>query len=559
MTAAGYFGSPDSPRGVNLPASRSRLEIGDDARMARDRLLRRITADNDLPALGSSVARVVELTSSDDDSVRDLAHFLLSDVALTQKVLRLSNTVGYRTASGAPVTTISRAIFLLGFDTVKTSALAILLVDGLKGRHGQSVRTELGFALSASVIGRELARRSHFKDAEEAAVAALFKNMGRLLVAAHDHDLYADIAQLTENDNLTPAQASMRVLGCSFDMLAESVLQEWKIPDTIINALGPLPQGILKPARARAEWLQQVAAFSTAAAALIPRMIEPGADAASRALLTRFGGALNLDPERLTELLATVAQETRALTQNADLLFGEQSDESANTETEDSTGEAANGAADGDSSADWSGELHEDSALPLELLLATGQIDAADDARHPSGKPIHARSLLMAGVQDVTEMMASGRCKVNDLIMLALETLHRSMGFRFATVCLRDVKTNQFRARIALGDNNVTLQRGFVFAAGGRRDLFTLAMENDADLVIADATNAKIANLIPDWHRTLLPQTRSFIVLPLIVQKIPFGFFYADRICVAPEGIPPDETALIKTLKGQVLASLHSR
>ncbi len=541
MAAAGYFGNPDGTPGANASAS-SRMEISDDARAARDRLLRKITADNDLPALGSSVAKVVELASSDDDSVRELAHFLLSDVALTQKVLRLSNTVCYRTASGVPVTTISRAIFLLGFDTVKTSALAILLVDGLKGRQGRSVRTELSFALSASVIGREMARRSHFKDAEEAAVAALFKNMGRLLVASHDHDLYADIAQLTETGNLSPSQASMQVLGCSFDMLAESVLQEWQIPDTIINALNPLPQGILKPAKARPEWLQQVAAFSTAAAALIPRMTEPGADVASRALLARFGGALNLDPERLTELLATVALETKALTQNADLLFGEPSEEPQSEEND--AGE---------------GDMHADTGLPLELLLVTGQAEGADDARHPSGKPIHARVLLMAGVQDVTEMMASGRCKVNDLIMLALETLYRGMGFRFATVCLRDVKTNQFRARIALGENNAALQNGFAFAAGGKRDLFTLAMENDADLVIADATNPKIASLIPDWHRTLLPQTRSFIVLPLIVQKIPFGFFYADRICVAPEGVPPDETALIKTLKGQVLAALNSR
>ncbi|MBC7413685.1 MAG: HDOD domain-containing protein [Herminiimonas sp.] len=526
MTPAGYLDN--------------RVLISDDARQARDRLLRKITADNDLPALGSSVARVVELASSDDDSVRELAHFLLSDVALTQKVLRLSNTVCYRTASGVPVTTISRAIFLLGFDTVKTSALAMLLVDGLKGRHGQSVRTELNFALSASVIGREMARRSPFKDAEEAAVAALFKNMGRLLVAAHDHDLYADIAQLTEGGNLTQAQASMQVLGCSFDMLAESVLQEWQIPDTIIHALAPLPQGVLKPTKARQEWVQQVAAFSTAAATLIPRMTEPGADAASRALLARFGAALNLNAAKLTELLTTVAQEARALTQNADLLFGEL----AEALSDDTQG---------------AHETRADEELPLELLLLTGFVEGADDARHPSGKPLHARDLLMAGVQDVTEMMATGRCKVNDLIMLALETLYRSMGFRFATVCLRDVKTGQFRARIALGDNNAALQRGFVFAAGGKRDLFALAMENNADLVIADATSPKIALLIPAWHKALLPQTRSFIILPLIVHGIPFGFFYADRVCTAPEGVPPDETALIKTLKGQVLAALNSR
>jgi GAF domain-containing protein len=143
--------------------------------------------------------------------------------------------------------------------------------------------------------------------------------------------------------------------------------------------------------------------------------------------------------------------------------------------------------------------------------------------------------------------------------MLALETLYRSMGFRFATVCMKDVQRNQYRARVALGENNVERQARFVFSAESARDVFHLAMENDADLVISDATDKKISELIPAWHRALLPDTASFILLPLIVQKKPFGFFYADRTQLAPEGVPPDETALIKTLKGQVLAALQSR
>ncbi|MES2830814.1 MAG: HDOD domain-containing protein [Pseudomonadota bacterium] len=539
MPAAGSSASSTSL------SSSSRLPISDDARIARDRLLRKIAEDTDLPALGSSVARVVQLASSDDDSVRELAHFVLSDVGLTQKVLRLSNTVVYRTASGVPVTTISRAIFLLGFDTVKTSALAILLVDSMKGKHAQSVRTELGFALSASVIGREIARRSHFKDAEEAAVAALFKNMGRLLVAAHDHRLYAEIAELSESGTHSPAQASMQVLGCTFDMLAESVLQEWQIPDTIINALGMLPQGVLKPAKHRQEWLQHVAAFSTAAAALIPKMTQPGGDPASRALLVRFGAALNLDSVRLTELLVTVARETRALTENAELMFA--------------TAELDEEGTDTDSSDTDDLSQEKSSNIPLELLLVTGQAEGAADACYPSGKPMRARDLLMAGVQDVTEMMASGQCKVNDLILLALETLYRGMGFRFATVCLRDAKTNQYRARVALGTDSTRLQEGFIFPATAKRDLFSLAMENNADLMIADASAANIVALVPAWHHKLMPEARSFIVLPLVVNGVAFGFFYADRVCMAPEGVLDDETAMIKTLKGQVLAALSAR
>ncbi|HEV7856583.1 MAG TPA: HDOD domain-containing protein, partial [Herminiimonas sp.] len=214
---------------------------------ARDRLLNIISGDTNLPALGSSIARIVQLASSDDESVRDLAYLVLSDVGLSQKILRLSNIVYYRTVSGKPVTTISKAIFVLGFDVVKTSALAMLLVEGMSGKRAQSVRVELAHALCASIVGREMARRSHYKDSEEAAVAALFKNIGRLLVAAHDHQLYTDIAVLVEKGRHTAFQASMEILGCSFDMLGEAVLQEWQIPDTIIHALSPLPSGELKP------------------------------------------------------------------------------------------------------------------------------------------------------------------------------------------------------------------------------------------------------------------------------------------------------------------------
>jgi hypothetical protein len=137
-----------------------------------------------------------------------------------------------------------------------------------------------------------------------------------------------------------------------------------------------------------------------------------------------------------------------------------------------------------------------------------------------------------------------------------LETLYRSMGFRFATVCLKDARSGQFRARLAFGEDQLERQAGFVFPMAASRDLFHLAMENDADLMIADATTQKIRELLPAWHRALLPDAKSFIVLPLVVGKVQLGLFYADRAVAAPEGVPPDETSLIKALKGQVLAAL---
>ena len=472
------------------------------------------------------------MASSDDQGTHDLAYYVLSDVALTQRILRLSNTATYRTAGGSSVTTISRAISLLGFDNVKTTALAMLLVDALSSSvHAQSVRVELEASLCASLVGRELARHTLHQGAEEAAIAALFKNLGPLLIASHEHDRYREISALAATGKHTQAQASQMILGCSYDVLAEAVLAEWKIPEVIVRSLAPLPSGAQKPAASRGEWMRQAASFGMEVSNLLARSIDPGATGEARALLSRYGLALNLDAAKMEALFITVQNEMSGLLQ------------SMNMQPQTLAEPAA-----------------ESAGLPNVLFLAT--MDSGEDevpGAYPSGKPYNARELLLAGVQDVTLMRATGQNKPNELIQAVLETLYSSMGFRFATVCLKDARSGQYRARLSFGNDHQRLQAGFAFPAAPSRDLFHLAMENDADLMIADASSPKIRDLLPLWHRNLLPDAKSFIVLPLVIGKLQLGMFYADRPATAPEGVPPDETSLIKALKAQVLGALTPR
>jgi HD-like signal output (HDOD) protein len=504
----------------------------DGGRRVRAALLQKVCGDEDMFALGSAIARVVQMATSEDQGTHDLAHYVLSDVALTQRILRLANTVRYRTSAGTAVTTVSRAISLLGFDNVRTVALAMLLVDALASSdHAYSVRVELEASLCASLVGREMARHSFYQGAEEASIGALFKNLGALLVASHEHDRYREIQALLATGKHTPAQAAQMILGCSFDALAEAVLGEWKIPGVIMHAQRPLETGALKLAVNRGEWMRQVASFSLDVARLMGKSATPSDTPEAQALLARYGTALNLGAAELDELFEAVAFEMTSLLQSMNL-----QPMPRRAPQEDKGG------------------------LPNVLLLATlgGE---EEQGTYPSGKPKNARDLLLAGVQDVTQMRASGRHKVNDVVMAVLETLYTALGFRFATVVLKDVRAGHYRARASFGLAQARVQEGFTFPlvpAGdkGARDVFYLAMENDADLMISDARSAKIRDLLPAWHKALLPDAHSFIVLPLVVGKVQLGLFYADRTELAPEGVPPDETALIKALKGQVLAAL---
>lgn len=378
-----------------------------------------------------------------------------------------------------------------------------------------------------------MARSSRRPGAEEAAIAALFANVGQIMVAAYDYPRYAEIRELADSGQVSEEQAAQCVLGYSFATLSQCILRIWKIPETITQAIEPLPEGVPKPAKAPREWMQQIAAFSAEATDLmLPHGVKQPAQGKDR-LLTRFGAALNIDRDVLDGLMHTVSLELVTLCEIADISV---LDESRN-----------------DSEPD-----RESQEIPAQLLMKQDEepMDLLGRGSHPSGKPLHAKELLLEGVQELMQMSAYGQAKANDIMLLVLETLYKSLGFRFATICLKDKKSNEFRARLTVGEHLQGRKSEFAFAANEKNDLFTLSMESDADLIISDANDAKIRDLLPAWHRHLLPDARSFMVLPIVVAQKQLGFFYGDRSLPAPEGVPSDEAALIKLLKTQLLQAL---
>ena len=510
----------------------------DKSRPIKSQLINMICNNPDLPTLGTSISSIVRISSSADEPTQELANLILSDVSLSQKILRLSNSVIFRTSSSPAVTNITKSIQLLGLDTVKTCALAVMLVEGISKQHAESVNHELSLSLSASLIGRKLAKHSAFPNAEEAAIAALFKNMGRLLVAAYDDGLYRETMALANEGTHTKAQASQETIGCSFDELTERAMREWHIPESIIKAMKLPSSRSLSAPKNRQEWMQQVTEFSETAALLSLQTDQPTDDSENEALLERFGASLSLDQAQLESLITSVAGETRELSNNIQL----------EPPTKTSTNKIK---------ATEENDPEED--LLDGLLIDTDDTDSSQSIKtYPSGKPYNSLDQLLEGVQCLTEMTVSKDYLINKLILQVLETLYSSLGFNFATACLKDIKNNQYRARNSLGKNKTTIQKNFVFSDSLSNDLFSLAIQKNIDLSISDSTDPKMSNRLPHWHKELMPNTKSFIILPLVIKGKSIGLFYADRQHKAPEGISPDEMKLIKTLKGFILTTLSS-
>ena len=160
---------------------------------ALDFVLMRIRAKSNFPVLSQSISTINRITASDDESMQTLASALLKDFSLINKLLRLVNSTSYG-QFGGNISTISRAVMILGFDTVRNLAVTLILLEHMQNRHqaGQ-LRDEVIRALFNGIMTRRLLASSGGGDNEEGFICGAFFNLGRLLVMYYLHDEWVDI------------------------------------------------------------------------------------------------------------------------------------------------------------------------------------------------------------------------------------------------------------------------------------------------------------------------------------------------------------------------------
>ena len=92
-----------------------------------DRIQRYI---NNMPSLPTSIAKVTEICDNPKTSPSDLTRIISLDPVLMGKVLKLVNYVYYG-MKNQQVTSLARAIIILGLNTVKNLALSTAILGNL--------------------------------------------------------------------------------------------------------------------------------------------------------------------------------------------------------------------------------------------------------------------------------------------------------------------------------------------------------------------------------------------------------------------------------------------
>jgi HD-like signal output (HDOD) protein len=161
-------------------------------------LLRRMRSKKDFPAISSVISEINQIVSSESDCASKLARTILQDFALTNKLLQLVNTASYGHFSGN-INTISKAVVILGFETVRSIASTLILMEFLQNKtQSVQLKDEVVSAIFSGMVAAQLSVGQSIRDAEEIMVCAMFHNLGRMLGIYYFFDESQEIARLVE-------------------------------------------------------------------------------------------------------------------------------------------------------------------------------------------------------------------------------------------------------------------------------------------------------------------------------------------------------------------------
>lgn len=191
----------------------------------------------DIPTLPQVVQKIIEIVDSPTTSASDLNAAISMDKALSMKVLKLVNSAFY----GFPkkIETLTQAIVILGFNTVRSLALSISMVEFFTGNKGQ--RLNYGefwkHSIATSIMARTIAKKSFPTIAEEAFVSGLMHDIGILIFDQYLPKEYAAAYTKMTEEKIQLYKAEKQELGITHCEVGEMLANKWNLPDPLVYAI----------------------------------------------------------------------------------------------------------------------------------------------------------------------------------------------------------------------------------------------------------------------------------------------------------------------------------
>ncbi len=205
----------------------------------RERLKKVVDRIVGLPTLPVMLSQINRLMVNPRTSAKEVGQLISSDPAITSKILRVVNSSFY----GFPnrITTITHAIVILGFNTIKSIVLSSSIFDTFKGDGLEKRFNRMDFwkhSIGVGAVAKVLGRRRGYTSTEEFFIAGLLHDVGKIIIDQHLHEEFLEILDRVWNKGgKLMIEAEEDVLGVTHAELGGWLFERWNLSKGLVECI----------------------------------------------------------------------------------------------------------------------------------------------------------------------------------------------------------------------------------------------------------------------------------------------------------------------------------
>lgn len=517
--------------------------MSDNSQKKKEYTLAKIRQSNDFPVMSSTITLLNKFNSKDDISITEFANVILKDLALTTKILKIINSVHFM--QFGEVTTISRAIILLGYENVKNLAMTLILFDQLhKYKTNIHLMESILKSFYSALLAEKISSETEFVDKEEAFICSLFHIFGKIIVSFAMPDKIAEIEEYMQEYNANESIASMSVLGMTFEDIGTTISKDWNFPNKIVYSMKKMPPSELSENQNETDKLRTVSTFThTLSNAIASYTTISEREESINKIINTYGVLFKSHKKNIIDLIRSSVDDYLQFSNvfNVDLkksLFSQNLLSSQDAQLDNKIKIV---------------DKHEDTSSSSEMQTID-EIMEMDSYEGPD-------SIFRKGIQDINKSLLSG-FSLNDIIRIVLETIYRGLQLSQEAKVLfviKDTKRPVMVARYGFGAEVNETKEWFEVSLNDRDDIFQRAITNQKDLVIKNMASQEIRNILPDWYKRNMKGDIFVILLPIVINGVSIGLYYIDGKREGIEKLSSMHLNNLKILRDQTVMAIKQK
>jgi putative nucleotidyltransferase with HDIG domain len=188
----------------------------------------------DIPAVPMVAFKVLRLVEDPHSTLEDLQRVITADQAMATRILKIANSAFY--GARRNIDTVSEAIIIIGFNTVKYVVLAASTREVYKG-FGIIEQKLWEHSLAVSIASGLIAGEVAFLKREEAAVAGLLHDVGKAILNNNQPEKFSIVTQMVYEKRKPYASVEEEIIGFDHAEVGFLLAEKWGFPEVLCNVI----------------------------------------------------------------------------------------------------------------------------------------------------------------------------------------------------------------------------------------------------------------------------------------------------------------------------------